>query len=195
MDANDYEALMNLGRRRGADEEGRTRNCCLGLWPFIYQEEDKAMKEGEKEGNGTHAACPTSFTQPYSRVTGKHNSMVQSRDSDISVWRACTHTQTLAWPWVDRTSEKPWPRSLIKPRRATITHMRSLWSWITKGKRRLSHGNTSPFHFSPPVGTKMLHWKRQARKRIPQPIVGDHQGDDCRFALCAVPPPLPGMPS
>jgi len=105
------------------------------------------------------------------------------------VWRACTHTQTLAWPWVDCTSEKPWPRSLIKPRRATITHMGSLWPWMAEGKRRLSHGNTSPFHFSPPASTKMLHWKRQARKRIPQPIVGDHQGDDRRFALCAVPPP------
>jgi len=71
MDVNDYEALMALGRR-GADEEGRMRNCCLGEWPFIYQEEDKAMKEGEKEGGGTRAACPTSPTQPHSRVTGKH---------------------------------------------------------------------------------------------------------------------------
>lgn len=70
MGVNDYEALVALGS--GADEVGRIRNCCPGLWPFIYQEEDKAMKEGEKEGGGTHAACPTSSTQPYNRVTGKH---------------------------------------------------------------------------------------------------------------------------
>ena len=65
MVVNDYEVLMAPGRRGG-------RGIVVWDGGHLYTKRRIRPWLKEEEGNGTRAACPTSFTQPYSRVTGKH---------------------------------------------------------------------------------------------------------------------------